>query len=219
MSKSVIARVIGAGILLGIVLAYAVNMIYLGPVVFGENYLTETYQSGFQVKLSALVELINSIISLVIIVLLVPIFLKNSKSLTYAYLSLGVFYLAVTIIDVFNVMSLYSLSKAIVLNGSSDQEVLQSMGSLLYENRWWSHYYMLLVSAFPLLLMFWMFIRTRLIPQWISYWGLLAVPFLVYALIASMFDQSTNHLLMMPLGLNQLVLAIWLLVRGFNKDI
>ena len=63
--------------------------------------------------------------------------------------------------------------------------------------------------------------RSRLVPRWISVWGLAAlVPYLaaeflaVFALLDPM--SSTASLLYIPLAVQEMVLAVWLIVKGFN---
>ena len=65
------------------------------------------------------------------------------------------------------------------------------------------------------------FFRSRLIPRWLSGWGIaattlgLTAALLVFFDVADMF--STLHVaLNVPIFLNELVLAGWLLVRGFS---
>lgn len=63
--------------------------------------------------------------------------------------------------------------------------------------------------------------RGRLVPRWISCWGLVAVaPYLVgstltlFGVVDSM--ASVNVALLAPLGVQEMVLAVWLIVRGFT---
>ncbi len=65
----------------------------------------------------------------------------------------------------------------------------------------------------------WVLFRSRLVPRWLSGWGLLAVvPYLAYALLATFGTQSSTleGLLDAPLGVQEMVLAVWLIVWGFN---
>ena len=62
--------------------------------------------------------------------------------------------------------------------------------------------------------------RGRLVPRWISGWGLVAVaPYLIgsvltlFGVVDSM--ASLNVALLAPLGVQEMVLAVWLIVRGF----
>ena len=67
--------------------------------------------------------------------------------------------------------------------------------------------------------------RARLVPRWLSVWGLVAiVPYLVPVFLGlfSDVDVSTtstmNVVLDAPLGLQEMVLAVWLIVKGFASD-
>jgi hypothetical protein len=67
--------------------------------------------------------------------------------------------------------------------------------------------------------------RARLVPRWLSVWGLLAIiPYLVPVFLALFSDvdvsttSTTTVLLDLPLGLQELTLAVWLIVKGFTTD-
>jgi hypothetical protein len=66
--------------------------------------------------------------------------------------------------------------------------------------------------------------RSRLIPRWLSAWGLagLALVFSMTLLIA--FGERISGpsgmlvLLAVPIALQEMVLAVWLIVKGFNPS-
>ncbi len=67
--------------------------------------------------------------------------------------------------------------------------------------------------------------RARLVPRWLSAWGLVAiVPYLVPVFLGLFSDvdvsttSTTTVLLDIPLGLQEMVLAVWLIVKGFASD-
>jgi hypothetical protein len=67
--------------------------------------------------------------------------------------------------------------------------------------------------------------RARLVPRWLSVWGLVAiVPYLVPVFLRLFSDvdvsttSTTNILLDAPLGVQEMVLAVWLIVKGFASD-
>lgn len=72
---------------------------------------------------------------------------------------------------------------------------------------------------------YFMLYRGRLVPRWISIWGLVAIlPSLVGVFLGlfTEFDVSmtsaTAVLLDLPIGLQEMVLAVWLVVKGFTTD-
>ncbi len=65
--------------------------------------------------------------------------------------------------------------------------------------------------------------RSRLVPRWISVWGLAAVvPYLAaeFLVMFALFDStsSTAVLLFLPMALQEMVLAVWLIVKGFSSS-
>ena len=66
------------------------------------------------------------------------------------------------------------------------------------------------------------FYRSKLIPRWLSVWGLIAIVLLLSAVFITLFDGEPYSIsgnlvfLALPIALQEIVLAVWLLVRGFN---
>ncbi len=65
--------------------------------------------------------------------------------------------------------------------------------------------------------------RSRLVPRWISCWGLVAVlPYLAggaLGMVGVINPSSTVVTVMdMPLAVQEMVLAVWLIVKGFNPS-
>lgn len=61
--------------------------------------------------------------------------------------------------------------------------------------------------------------RSRLVPRWISVWALIAVvPYLTGAVLVltKVLTQSQAGALFVPLAINEMVLAVWLLTKGFT---
>ena len=63
--------------------------------------------------------------------------------------------------------------------------------------------------------------QSRLVPRWISVWGLAAViPYLAAECLAlfALLDplSATASLLHIPLAVQEMVLAVWLIVKGFS---
>jgi hypothetical protein len=79
------------------------------------------------------------------------------------------------------------------------------------------HTYIFIVSAF---LFYWLLYKTNIVPHWISCWGKVAVVLLlVSTLVESLgINEPMLLILLLPIILNEVVLAIWLMVRGFNEN-
>jgi hypothetical protein len=64
------------------------------------------------------------------------------------------------------------------------------------------------------------FYRTRLIPRWLSIWGLIAaVPYLAVDVLSFFHVESTTlQYLYGPLAIQEIVMGFWLVIAGLDKD-
>jgi hypothetical protein len=68
---------------------------------------------------------------------------------------------------------------------------------------------------------YWLFYRSRLVPRWLSAWGLVAVASLVVSVVLVISGvvepmSQPQVLLAAPIGLQEMVLAGWLIAKGFR---
>lgn len=153
-------------------------------------------------------------------VFLYPIFRKDSPELAMGWLLFrgaleGTHYFIV----VLSLLSLVALGNEYSATGA-DAAAFQSMGNFLYQ---------FLDLEAPVGTIFFLigatclyvsFYRTRLIPRWLSLWGLIGVaPYMAYALL-HFFHLDTGYgvYLQMALAPQEMVMAIWLIVKGFNPS-
>jgi hypothetical protein len=81
------------------------------------------------------------------------------------------------------------------------------------------------VFSLGALMFYYLLYQTRLIPRWISGWGFVAaIPYLAAGLIAvfsthlAAFSATDLVILLLPLALQEMVMAVWLIVKGFNSS-
>ena len=63
--------------------------------------------------------------------------------------------------------------------------------------------------------------RSRIVPRWISVWGLAAIPLYVAAAMLAAYGvvgaaATGQVLLFMPMAVQEMVLAVWMIARGFR---
>lgn len=209
------ARIIGVLFLL--IFAIGVTMYqFLQSPLFADDFLTATSANANEIIISTLLGIISSILSIVIAVLLLPIFKKYSIRLAFTYVAFCILYFVAMFVDNISVLSLLDLSKAYVENGSVDTESFKLMGMLLYERHAWTHYLALLLSCFPVFILFYTMYVSRLIPKVISMFGILAVLLMCIEIVCSIFGNGISMNMMLPMALVQLTLPIWLLIKGFK---
>ncbi len=68
------------------------------------------------------------------------------------------------------------------------------------------------------------FYQTRLVPRWLSGWGLVGTTLTIFITLLVMFRLigiiMTSYLVLtFPMAIQEMVLAVWLIVKGFRQRI
>ena len=63
--------------------------------------------------------------------------------------------------------------------------------------------------------------RSSIVPRWIAVWGLAAIPLYLAAYLLAMYavigyTSSALNLMVLPLAVQEMVLGIWMIARGFR---
>ena len=98
------------------------------------------------------------------------------------------------------------------------------MGSSLLATRDWTlGFIAILPFVLGALMYYYLLYRSRLVPRWLSGWGLVGAGLCLVATVYAGFTQefgfsSVNTVLNIPIGIQEMVLAVWLIVKGFNAS-
>lgn len=183
-----------------------------------DNYLFATSSSANQIIISCLLGVLSGLLSVIISIVLFPIFKRYNATLAYIYFAFCILEFVAISIDNVSVLSLLELSKEYVNNGGENSDTYKIMGTVLYGRHWWTHYFTLLISCFPVFVLYYTLYLTKLIPRIISIFGIIAVFLMFTEEILSMFGSSISMNMLLPMGLIQLFLPLWLLFKGLNSS-
>lgn len=153
-------------------------------------------------------------------VFLYPIFRKDSEVLATGMLLFrgaleGAYYLITTM----GFLTLVLLGNEYVATGA-DSTILQSMGNVIYQLQSLLGPVGSIVFLIGATCLYISFYRTKLIPRWLSVWGLIGVvPYMAYALLHFFhMDNGIGFYLQMVLAPQEMVMAFWLIIKGFNQE-
>ena len=149
-------------------------------------------------------------------VMLFPILKKYNEALAIGSVVFrGALEAALYIAIVISWLLLLTVSQEYVKAGISDASHFQALGALLLEASDQLGSMLDIVFSMGALMIYYLFYQSRLIPRWLSVWGLVgAVLYLASGLFA-MFSLDFG-ILEAPLALQEMVLAVWLIVKGFS---
>ena len=210
----IIATVAGllAGVLEGV----------FGPVLTGADYLTSLSANANQVTAGALLYIIAYFASAGIAVVMYPILKKWNAGLALGSVIFRTIEAAFYMVGLVCLLSLLTLGQQFTTAGAADRTSLQAIGGSLVSVG--DHAALLAVFAFCLgaFMYYYLFFQSRLIPRWLSGFGIVAIILMTAACVLSLFsgNRITSYIpLVFPIFLQEMVLAVWLIVRGFNPSV
>jgi hypothetical protein len=216
------ARTVGVLYVVGTV-AGILSLVSTGPVRNAQDYLTSVPASETRLVVGALLVVMMGLALAMVPVLMFLTLRKYNEALALGYVVFrggleAVTYLAIAT----SWLLLVPLSQVYVQAGVLDASNFQALGVLLLEAKEIGSI-LTIVFCLGALMLSYLLYQTKLVPRWLSGWGLIAiVPYLAAGLLA-MFGiiealSPIYATLNLPLALQEMVLAVWLIVKGFNSS-
>jgi hypothetical protein len=209
------------GVLFLVATAAALVAAVLAPVLTGTEFLGKLPADADQVTAGALAYLVAAFSSAGIAVSLYPVLKKWNAGLALGSVVLRTLEAAMYVAAVVSLLSLVTVGRQYAAAGVADRGSLQVVGNVLVGLR--DHATLAAVFAFSLgaFSYYYVFFQSRLIPRWLSGWGIAATILMLAACLSSSFTDRpvTGYaLLALPIAVQEMVLAVWLIARGFGPE-
>jgi Domain of unknown function (DUF4386) len=151
--------------------------------------------------------------------MLFPVMRPHGEGLALWYFGFRILEAAAFIVGAVSVLSLISVSEASMVATAPSAPVYEGVRSLALAGNSWAGKLATVAFVLGAVALYSLLYRSRLVPRFISAWGLVAVVLLIVANLLAV-DVTAGFqpaaLLYAPIALNELFLAGWLIVRGFN---
>jgi hypothetical protein len=211
------ARIVGVLFIIGTV-AGVLSVVFTGPILDDPDYLMKVSADENQIIIGALLVLIMGFALAMVPVVLFPIFKKHNEALALGSVVFrGALEAGAYIAIVISWLLLLTLSQEYVKAGAPDASYFQTLGTLLLEAADSIGQILSIVFSLGALMIYYLFYQSKLIPRWLSVWGLIGAILYLAAPLLGMFG-SELEILFAPLALQEMVLAVWLIVKGFNSS-
>jgi hypothetical protein len=196
------------------------SSIVTGKPLAGVDMLDLVATNSSQLTGGAFLTLMMGISLVAMTVFLYPIFRKDSEELAMGMLLFrgaleGTGYMLSTL----SILALVALGNEYVATGANSA-ALQSVGNVLYQFQDLISPVQTFIFLTGATCLYISFYRTRLIPRWLTVWGLVGVvPYFAYALLHFFhLDTGYGFYLQMVLAPQELLMGAWLVIKGFNLD-
>ena len=189
------------------------------------NYLVSVSENAGLVGTGALLLFIGGACASGIAISLYPVLKKFNAGLALGAVGFRISEGVLRFVAVCGYLLLITLSQQFVKAGAPDSSYFQTLGALVYAgNRWVGNVASLLAFTIGALLIYIVFYRTKLVPRWLSGWGIVAAILgmlsCVLVLVGLIAPFGTEQVVIaIPMLPQELVLAVWLIAKGFSPSV
>jgi hypothetical protein len=214
-----IATIVGVLFIIGTV-AGILSMVVTWGLLGGPDYLNQVASHASQVMLGALLVLVMGLALAMIPALMFSILKRQNEALAIGYV---IFRGALETLTYIGVAICWLLLAVVARQhadaGAADASQFASLGILLVkaqdpiiiavQN---------IVFSLGALMLYYLMYQARLIPRWLSVWGIVAAVLYLAGGLIAMFSTNLGVLLL-PMLPQEMVMALWLIVKGYNPSI
>lgn len=215
------AKIVGVLFILAAVTA-VIGLILYNPILKGPDYLITGYEHANQVVLGALMELILVASAIGTSTTMFPILRKYNETIALWHVCFRFLEAVIITVGVISVLSLLTLSREFAAGGV-DIASFQASGTVLKAIHDWTF---LLGPNFMLgintMMYSYIFYKSKLVPRFIPLLGITGATLVFIAALLEMFGiiqqaSAWGGILALPVAANEMILAVWLIVKGFNE--
>jgi hypothetical protein len=189
------------------------------PVLTGTGYLTRIAQDTSRASAGGLLELVAAAASAGIAISLYPVLRKRSQGLALGAVVFRALEAAMYTTGAVITLSLPAVARQYTQATALGHGGIRAIGDALTGVR--EDAILAGVFAFVLgaLMYYYALYRSRLVPRWLSGWGIAAEFLMLIACLSALFSHTpvtSFTILILPIAVQEMVLAAWLIFRGFS---
>jgi len=217
------AKMVGIFFILAAVTAIIGLKLY-DPILNGHDYLVEGSKHANQVIFGAIMELILVASAIGTSTTMFPFLRMYNETIALWHVFFRFLEAVIITVGVISVLSLLTISKEFVATGATNITAFQASGTLLKAVHDWTF---LLGPNFMLgintMMYSYIFYKSRLVPRFIPIIGMIGATLVFAAAILEMFGVFSQisvwgGIMSLPVAANEMILAVWLIVKGFNES-
>jgi Domain of unknown function (DUF4386) len=215
------ARIVGI-LYIAATLAGVLSVAILHSVVDADDYLVKASLDQRRVATGALFQLVMYGAIAGVAVAIYPVLKRQSERLALGFVVARSTEVMAFVVGTVLLLTLVTVSQAFVDAGApSGSPHFQVLGDSLLGGRDWAGALGSTAFSVSALILNSVLYRARLLPRWLSLWGLLGAVLYLAASIAVVYGlepaSTTENALEAALGVQEMVFALWLIVKGFNR--
>ena len=184
------ATIVGVLFIIGTVAGISSGIV-TEPVLGDSDYLAAIAANESSIVLGALLVLVMGFPLAMIPAMMFPIFRKYNEPLALGAVIFRGVLEAVTYMVIATCWLMFIPVGQAFLNASAaDAVTFQAMGDFIKQAVYWTEHLLALVFTIGALMLYWLFYKTKLIPNWLALWGFIGAILYFAAPVLNMFDPQ-----------------------------
>ncbi len=223
MNDRRIAVVAGVMFIIATVGALASSAL-LTPILSAPDYLTRISANEDQVLWGVFFQFIGGAACPAIAIALYPVLKRHDEGLALGSVGFRLIEGTLYVVLVVVLLLLVTLGQETAKAGAAASSAFQVPGALLLAARdWLGPVAAVLTFGLGAFMYYVVLYRSRLIPRWLSGWGIIGITLVMVSGLLVLFGRAgpmstTQVILALPIAVQEMVLAVWLIARGFNPS-
>jgi hypothetical protein len=207
--------IVGALFIIGTV-SGILSAVFTGSILGATDYLVQVSANEKQMITGTFFILLMGLSLAMVPVMMYPLFKKQNEALALgAVVFRGPIEAAVYILMAVSWLLLIIVSRESA--NAADASSFQALGAMLLKTSETINPVLEIVFSLGALMFYTLFYQTRLIPRWLSGWGIVGAVVYLIAGVMALFGTAMDFLLAL-LGVQEMVMALWLIIKGFNPS-
>jgi hypothetical protein len=215
-------------IIVGVLFIIATAFLFIGGAFYGPaldtpDYLETAYPQRIQAAVGMLIEFTCVLAIPLIAIFAFPVLKRYSLPLAISYIFFRAFEAVLFILVDINKLALIPISRGYIMNTPAEAAFYSNLGAFIKEWNLWGWCIYVLVFGIGALIFYYVLYRSRLLPRWISIFGLVTAVMITASVVLSMLEVNFNLpdgifelIFAMPIAAQEMIMAVWLIVKGFN---
>ena len=217
-SNKRIAKIVGLLFIIATVTS-SLSIWMTEPILEATNLLEAFSDQSTQIATAAILMLIDAISVVCIGILLFPILKKKSEHLALGYVGMRIMEGVLFTVYVVVLLTVLFISKEYSASNVQGASNFKPIGqSLLTLAEWAFDIGLGIVFTISALILNYLLFRFALVPKWLSVWGFLGALITMTVVLLKFYDIQVNEALDFIIGIQEMVFAVWLIVKGFNES-
>ncbi len=209
------ARAVGLIYIAGMVIGMTGNIVVLS-VLSAPDHLATLPASSMLLAIAALFWLLTGAGDAAHGILMFPVLKRHSERMAVGYLGFRIMDATFIAVMVLLVLMQIPIGAAYLQAGASDQTYLETLSAVLFQAHLDAYNIAMLTLGISGLLICWVLYRMRLIPRPLAVWGLIGYAIILGGSALEILGVDLMSFHAYPGGLWEVVIGVWLIVKGFN---